>query len=231
VNGEAVLLQLRVAVIDHDGGDEMELDVGAVEFAARLQEGAGLEEILPPRPLLAQHVVQAGLDLVEARLRGIGGDGLGALVDDADVEVVLHVAADFGQRRVHGDAELRQQGRIADAGELQDLRALHGAGGEQHLLVRVDALRGLAGAACVLDADRTPLLDQDARGVGVGDHREIAALERGPQVSERGAPAFAVLDGELVGAEAFLLVAVEVARHRVSRRRARLHEGLVERVV
>ena len=51
------------------------------------------------------------------------------------------------------------------------------------------------------------------------------------EIGARGAPAFAILLGQLVDAEAFLLLAVEIVAHRQLRLARGLDENVVERVV
>ena len=51
-----------------------------------------------------------------------------------------------------------------------------------------------------------------------GLDREVGPLQRRPQIGLAGAPALAVLDGELEEADAFLLRAVEIVVEPVARR-------------
>src|SRR5690606_36503008 len=66
-------------------------------------------------------------------------------------------------------------------------------------------------------------------GVGVIDDFEIAPdANDGGEISQRRAAALAVEDGEMVGAEPFLLIAVEIARGRIADLAAGLNERLVD---
>jgi hypothetical protein len=103
----------------------VDLQVGAVEFGARADEGARLEHVLAPRPLAAQHVVEADGELPHALGDRIGGDGERAVPGEDDVEVVLQVLADAREGVHDGDAMPAQVLRIADARQLQDVGRLH----------------------------------------------------------------------------------------------------------
>ena len=84
----------------------------------------------------------------------------------------------------------QQLGR-AEPGELQQLRRVERAAGQDHLAAGVrDARRA---AVPVFDADRAPALEQDAAGQRVGLDRQIGPPPRLPQIADRGRPAPAVL--------------------------------------
>ena len=78
----------------------------------------------------------------------------------------------------------------------------------------------------VLDADRTVVLDQHARGMRPGLHHQIGALPCGMQIRLRRAPAAPVAGRGLVVAAALLLRAVEVGIARNAGLHARLHHGI-----
>ena len=59
--------------------------------------------------------------------------------------MILEILADPGQRVMHRDARLRQHLRIADAGQLQQMRRADRAGGEDHLARRIGPLDGSLG--------------------------------------------------------------------------------------
>jgi hypothetical protein len=143
VQGEAVLLDLGLAVVLHDRQHAVDLQVGPVEVGARLQEGAALQELLAAQALAHQHVGQAGAQLLQALVGRIGGDQVLGRPRQADVQVVLQVGADALGRVGHRDPLGPQVVRIADPRQLQDVRRLHGAGAEQHLGVGMgdEALR------------------------------------------------------------------------------------------
>ena len=48
---EAVAVGLSAGVVEHQGGDEMELQVGRIEFRAAFEEGAGFQRLSVAGPL------------------------------------------------------------------------------------------------------------------------------------------------------------------------------------
>ena len=119
------------------------------------------------------------------------------------------------QRR---DAEALQPLRLADAGQLQDVRRLHRAGGQDHLapttgFVRLAVLR-------VGHADRALALEDHPRCQRFRLHAQIAPRPRGIEEGARRRPAPPILLRHLVVAEAFLpaVVVVGVLRKTLGRR-------------
>src|SRR5690606_6167758 len=80
----------------------------------------------------------------------------------------------------------------------------------------------------IFDADRLSAIEQDARGQRIDLDLEIGAIERGHQISGRGAAPLAVSDRGLIGADAFLLRAIEIVRVGMASLLARLDKGLEE---
>ena len=82
---------------------------------------------------------------------------------------------------------------------------------------RMDLAPGEGGVLLPLtlvdDARAPPALEQEARGVGAGDDREVLALQGGAQVCGGGAAAHPVLLRELIEADALLLTRVEIVGH------------------
>ena len=104
---------------------------------------------------------------------------------------------------------LCERGLIADPGQHQQLRRLERAGGKDHFPAGAN-LPGLL-ALPVLDAHGALAFEQDAGGLGIGLDAQIRArCHERMNVAARRAPALAVLLCDLVGAEAFLLLGVEV---------------------
>ncbi len=143
----------------------------------------------------------------------VRGDGLGALVDEAHLEMILQISAYALTIRNDRDAVLAQQLRGADAGELQELRALDRASGEDHLACGL--CDQCPAALPVLDSRGPRALEEDALGVGAGFHPQVRPAARGLQVRHRAARAPAVSREELEVAHALLARPVEVvvARH------------------
>ena len=123
--------------------------------------------------------------------------------------LILQVLSDAGQMMRGCDAVLAQRGAVADAGKHQELRALKRAGGKDHFAAGANLFCLLALA--VFDADRALALEQDAGGLRLGLDPQIrAGCHEGMDVAACRAPALAVVLRDLVGAEAFLLLGVEI---------------------
>ena len=194
----------------------MELDVGFLQLRPGLDEAEG--------DAGGEGQDAAPLGVVFHHLLG-QGEAAAALVQrhrqlhppvHARRIVVAIVFPDAGQRVLHRDAQRRQQFRVADAGQFQDMRRLHRAGADDHLAV---GARFLGRAALrVGDADGALALQQDFRRQGLGFDLQVRAVADGIEVAARAGPALAVLLGHLVVAEAFLaaVVVVLVARKALS---------------
>ena len=89
------------------------------------------------------------------------------------------------------DAMLAQMGCRADSGQHQQLWRAVCAGGHDHLSRRPRRATG------VLDADRAPVLDQDAPRVRPGHNGEVPALADRLQERVRGAVAAPIADHRL----------------------------------
>src|SRR5271169_4979471 len=115
--------------------------------------------------------------------------------------MVLQVFADAVQLADGRDARGAQPLRVAEAGKLQNLRRLHRSGAKQDFAVRMRLAR--LTTLRELHARRAALVDQDARGAGPGLESQVRPPpEDRAQIASRSAPALAVADGQLVGAEA-----------------------------
>ena len=121
--------------------------------------------------------------------------------------MVLQVSPDR-QVGARLDPEPAQLLGRADAREQQQLRRLVGAGAEDHLALRPDRLRRVPSHD--LDADGAIALEQDPRGVGVGEHLDVGTQALRREVGERGAAAAAVSLRDLEPADALLGRAVVV---------------------
>ncbi|GCC49742.1 hypothetical protein chiPu_0033923, partial [Chiloscyllium punctatum] len=99
--------------------------------------------------------------------------------------VILQALADTRQRMAHLDAVRLQQSGRADARQLQQLRRVVGAAGEDDLLGGAD-LQGIAvlAAAVVAHADRALALEDDAGDMGMRAHIDIRTAAR--RMQERG---------------------------------------------
>src|SRR5436305_2091657 len=125
--------------------------------------------------------------------------------------VVLQTFADTGQRVTHLDAERAQQVRRSYSGQLQKLRRVVGAAGENHFLVGAHfGRRAALPALDVAHADRALAVEDDLGRVRMRAYMHIRPFARGMQKRSRGADAPAVLNGTLGVGNAFLDRAVVI---------------------
>ena len=94
--------------------------------------------------------------------------------------MILQITADTGRIEHDLDAVLVEQVRRSDAGELQELRRVVGAAGDQDLLAR--ACRAQAALLPVFDRFGAAALEQDALRQRRGLDMQIAALQRGTKI-------------------------------------------------
>src|SRR6185436_10982246 len=146
----------------------------------------------------------------------------------ADLEMVLQALANAGQVVRDRDAVPPQQRGGADARELQQLRRVDRAAGEDHLVAR--ARYALAAALEIGDARRPSAVEHDARRERARRHREIGAPARRAEVFARRRGAQTVADGELEITDAVLALAVAIVVARQPGGDRRVDEGLAERV-
>ena len=164
-----------------------------------------------PEALAEQHVVEAGGQPVEAGGVGIGGLHARRLPREDHVEVVLQVLADALQRVAPASTPAAVSASGSPMPESCRICGDCTAPAQSSTSASAWTWLGLA-ALDELDADGAAVLDQDAGGARADLQRQVRPLaEDRAQVGGRRAPALAVLDGQLIGAEALLLEAVEVA--------------------
>ena len=188
---------------------EMELHVGPLRVGHRARENAALVDADRHRAAAPEQVIEPDLQLAERRAqRVVGGDRLRAAEDHPRLQMVLQVLADALERVVNGNAERLQQRGRTDARQLEQLRRLQRAGGEDHLPAR--GRGSLLAALSVGDAGRATIREHDARRVRIGLDAQVRALPRGLQIRHRGRAAHAAARRELVIPGAFLARAVEI---------------------
>ena len=225
---EAVLFGQRRAVIGDGHRQEMELNVGIANAGARADEAAGLEmiggaEAAPAHePFSADKRALDEASMRKERDRLLGGDL------KSEFEMVLQVFANAGPVGDDVDPERAQFRRRPHARQLQQLRRIDRPAAKNDLAPR--PCRLLAPALPVTDADRTAPIEGDAGRQRMGDHLEVGAFHRGPEIGVGGRPAHAVLHRHAERAKPLLPLAVEVGADRITRLPARLDEGVVERV-
>jgi len=122
--------------------------------------------------------------------------------------MVLQIIADAGRIEHDLDAVLLEQVRRPDAGQLQQLRRVVGAAGDQDLLARL--CRAKAVLLPVFNRLGAAALEQDALRQRRGFDMQIAALQRRTQIGECAGGAAAAPRRGLEEAGAFLALAVEI---------------------
>src|SRR6185312_1092871 len=119
---------------------EMDLHVRRSERRIGLEEAAGVPGADAERPLTRQRVLHRHADAAAPRRhRVVDGDRLAAAIVEARLEVVLQIGADARRVAHHRNAEGPEQFAWADAGELQQLRRVEGAAGENDLAIGAGA--------------------------------------------------------------------------------------------
>ncbi len=230
VSLEAMGLHCALAVVADGDGQEVVLQVGPGLRVVGADEGARLELVAGADAAAEQQPLGADLRLVEPLQRRVESDRLLALVLDVHLQMVLQVLADPGQLVHHGDVELAQVRRIADARAQQDLRRGDGPGAQQHFAAGANLL--CLAAAQVAHAHGALALELDHVRGGVGLDGEVVAPLGLVEIATRGGGAAPLGGDETVhGAEALLLVAVDVLGLGIARLHAGIDEGTVELVV
>src|SRR5579883_1617906 len=151
------------------------------------------------------------------------------LVNEADIDMVLQILADAGQVMRGLYAVRCKLVGVADAGQHENLRGIDRAGREDDLLIGAGA-KALA-ILLIFHCKSAAALDDDALGQGVSGDGEIWPGENRTKESFRRAAPLAVPDREIIAAEAFLLLAVEIVIDRVAGLLARLDEQVEKRVL
>ena len=230
VNRIAILLGPGIAMVHHDGVDEVQLNIRHRKARPRGKERARLQEVVRPRTGLIVKVLQAHAQLLDALLQRIGRQRHRHVMDHRHVQMVLKVAANAGGLHLRLDAMTLQHLRIPHARKLQDLRRLHGPCREDHFAVGADLAGHPALAFGHFHAHGLALLDQHARHHAGGNDLQVGPLflDRA-QIGKGRAPAAALEDRTLIAAKAFLVGAVEIFRYRIASFLARIDEGLVDR--
>ena len=123
-------------------------------------------------------------------------------------KMVAQVFAHAGQGVAHFYSMLFQQFRLANSGQLQQLRRIDGAGADHHL---APGQRGaLAAVHRVTDAGAAGALERQTVRMGAGDNGQIASPHGRVQIAARRGHATALADGRLCHGDAFLHGAVVI---------------------
>ncbi len=205
---------------------------GHLERFAGSDEAASLELVAGAEALAEEQPLGTDGRLVPPFGRRVDRHRLLAGVLQVEFQMILQVGADARQVMHHRDVQVAQQGRRADAGALQQLRRGDRAAAHQYFAAGVGGDRVVAVAHQVGDADGALAAEQDAVAQGVGDDGQVGPAAGLVQVAAPGGGATALRgDGPVHGAEAFLLVAVEVIGSRVAGLHAGLDHRMEQRVV
>ena len=165
---------VAVPLLDRPG-EHVDLQVRPLQPLVAAHQRADIEAHAGQRPGAAEGVLHAGQDAPRQAVdQVVHGDGLGALVGDVGVEVVVQVAADARHVLDHRDAVLLQMLGRAEARQHQQLRRAVDAARDDDLAA--GARRPEAVGRAVFDADRAAVLDQHAGGVRRGGDGEVLAL-------------------------------------------------------
>src|SRR5258705_12542942 len=123
--------------------------------------------------------------------------------------MVLQVLSDARQMMRGCDAMPGQRSTGAYAGQQQQLRRLERAGGDENFAAGANLFDSFA--LPVFDADGALAFEQNAGGLRLGLDAQIGARPHmRVDIGPRRAPAFAVLLRDLVDAEAFVILGVEI---------------------
>src|SRR6185312_7287218 len=210
VTGELGAPARLAAVIVHQRHAEMKLDVGHLEVGPRLEEAAAFGDVRSHRSAPRSPILPDPLDDPrDAAERQTGEMRRVGCKAEHDIRMVLQVLSDPRQMMRGGNAVLGERSPVADAGQHQQLRGLKRAGRQDYFAAGADQFPFLA--LPVFDADGALALEQDARRPRAGFDAQIRPrCEMRVDIAARRAPALAVLLGDLVDAETFLLLAIEI---------------------
>ena len=160
-------------------------------------------------------------------------DGADALdpCDHANGIVILEVFTDAGQIVDHRRADIRQQRRRTDAGDLQQPRRVDRTGRDDHLAPGLDALpAAVAAAVQVADAGGAPAVEGDRRRPGVGPEIDPAGPHRRVQEGPGRADPAGPEDRALIIADTGLVFSVVIAVQRNAEAGDAVDERFAERV-
>ena len=138
--------------------------------------------------------------------------------------MVLQIGADAGDVGDHVDALRRSSAAGPTPGQLQQLRRIERAAGEDHFGIGVRGVQRIALA--IFDADGAPPREQNAGRQRIGLDCQIGTPPRRPEIADRGRPSAAVARSELEIAGAFLALTVEIVGARKAGLLGRVDEGL-----
>ncbi len=199
--GAAVVADRQRQEVEH------QVRIGDVLVAA--DEPAALEVVGRPGPAAQEQPLRADeRPAPQLRRRRLHRDRLERAVLDVDLEVILEVGADARHVGDDRDAERLEVRRPPDARQLQQLRRVDRAAGEDDLAA-LDPLRPPT-LPLDVDGDGAPAVEHD-----LGDERprpdgQVAPAPDGLQVRLRGAQPAAVVDRPVERREALLAVTVDV---------------------
>ncbi|MCY1523107.1 hypothetical protein D9M68_579920 [compost metagenome] len=218
----------RLAETVQRQGLHVVFEVGRRLLRVGASEGAQLARRHGQWPAAVEQVAQAHADLApQAAGDLVQGRHVADLVDHAQLQVVLEVAADTGHLMGHTDPQALQQCPRADAGALQQARRADGASSDDDLAARLEAL--LATLPMHQQGLRPALFEDHPLRLGAGQYRQVRPLADAAQETLRGVPAHPAALVDLEIAAAFVVAAVEVLDAGDAGLRRRLLEGIQQR--
>ena len=229
---EAMASSRCLAVVTHRHRQKVVLQVGVHHAGLAADETTGLEMVGGAQAAAQQQPFDADLRHHQRVGGRIQRDRLLAGVLHIGFQVVLQVLAHAAERRPYPNAQPLQQGRVADARELQQLRRIDGAAAQDHLAAGVQALQLAAAHRLYAHGARRVVgpVEQDAGRERGGLQRQVGALQGRAKVRHRGAPAPAPVHRHVHRAKTLLAKPVHVVGACITRLLAGRDEGLVERV-
>src|SRR5262245_23542320 len=209
--------------------DEVHLDVGRRGKRTRSKEAAGVASADREQPLSEQSVTQSGGGAMLPTVNHVvHRDRLGAAILHANLKVVLQLGSDPRHVGDYVYSKRLQQRRRSEPGQLQELRRVERAAGDDDLRVGVSNAGRIA--APVFDADGAASRKEDPARQRVRYDGEIAPAARLAQIADGGRAATPMARGQLEITGDFLSGAVEIVVARKVRLLRGRDEGLAQRM-
>ncbi len=215
------------AVVADRQWQEVEHQVRVGDVVVAPDEATGLEMIRRSGPAPEEQPLEADPRLAPVGERRLHRDRQLAPVLDVDLEMVLEVLADARQVVDDRHAERLEQRSRADTAQLEDLRGVDRAAGEDNLAAERPLHRPAAHG--ILDPDRPPALEQDPGHERARRDGQVRSRHHGMEVGPRRAQAPTAPDVPVELGEALLSVAVDVVGRWIARLLRRLEERPEER--
>jgi len=142
--------------------------------------------------------------------------------------VVLKVPADTSKSHETGNFKTPQDFGIADTRKQQELRCVDGSAAQENFTA--GARLAPNAFLSIFDSDGTVAFKNHTGRMCMTLHSQVLPRQGRPQISRSRAPSPSAKDGQLIGAEALLCVAVEVLRAAIACLRAGFDKGSEQRI-